>query len=396
MGSQLRAGIAFSVLMATSSLMALIFTVPAPVLYAIGEERGAWIAQGMSNAASLAIILGGPLAGWLNRRWNTRSLLLPSLLVYGIVGPLVLVIRSSYLLLASRFVLGFCAAVAVSASIAMISARYTGTQRLRLLGYQGGIASVAGLATLWIAGGMASSGGWRAPFILYGLGAVLFALAAPTLRNNVEPPAMPSAECDPDPGAWRTLAPLWAFYLAVILLFGASFSTGLQLSFKLGEHGIVDPAAQRNVILFGSFMNAVGSGVYGLVVARLGARLTFVAGIAALAGGALLIGSAATAVPIGAGAALMGTGGGLLGPSLIGRLVDRVSDSERAGAVGLFYSCIFIGEFLNPLFMQPVRGAYGSDVAFLALGGLLLIGVLWANVASRSWSAGNPAALAPP
>ena len=352
--------------MMTSCLMALIFTVPAPLLFLVGKEYGAWVAQGMSSLPSLGIVVGGPVAGWLSHKVSTRRLLLPALAVYGVVGPLALFIHSPGLLLASRFVLGFASAVAVSASITLISQRFDGTRRLKALGIQGGIASIAGLATLWVSGGMASGGNWRASFGLYALALILLALAWTTLRNGSDAHGPPDEKVTLA-GMLGVFRSLWGVYAAVILVFAASFSTGLQLSFKLGDNGIVNPIDQRNVILFGSLMNALSSIFFGFLVPLFGARRLFVGALVLMTAGALAIALGHMPFAIGVGSALMGVGSGMIGPYLIGLLTTRVDESERAGAVGVFYSCIFIGEFLNPIFMQPLRQAFGSDDAFLAL-----------------------------
>ena len=368
-----------AVLMSTSCLMALIFTVPAPLLYLVGEEYGAWVAQGISSLPSLGIVIGGPVAAWLSHKVSTRQLLLPALAVYGALGPLALFIHSAALLLASRFMLGFAAAIAVSASISLLSQRYDGAKRLKALGLQGGIASIAGLATLWLSGGIASGGDWRSSFVLYALALMLLIVALPTLRNGTGANKAARRQGGPQT-VWPMIKSLWALYTVVILLFAASFSTGLQLSFKLGDNGIVNPLQQRNVILFGSLMNALSSMSFGFVAERMGAQRIFLVALALMTAGALTIGQGHTPLVVGTGSALMGTGSGIIGPYLIGLLTTRIAESERAGAVGVFYSCIFIGEFLNPLFMQPLRQAIGSDGAFITLSVFL---ALISVVASR-------------
>jgi MFS family permease len=372
---RVRRGIALAVLLSMSSTMALIFTVPAPLLYQVGQEYGDWIAQGMSSLPAVGIVLAGPLSAWLNHRFSTRTLLLPALAIYGIAGVAAIFIQEPFALLASRFVLGVAAAIAVSSSVALIASLYEGPTRLKAFGFQGAIASVAGLATLWISGGMASRGTWRSSFELYALAFVLLAVAFVALprvvRSAQAAPAIASSTL-------ATLGPMWRFYLVVVLVFGASFSTGLQLSFRLGDGGIVDPLAQRNVILFASLANAIGSALFGFIAQRFGTRATFITGVALMGAGALAIGFGQQPLAIGFGSALMGFGAGIAGPSLLGTLTGRVTEAERAGAVALFYSCIFVGEFLNPLFMQSIRSGFGSVAAFNSLGVLLLLGAAWA------------------
>jgi MFS family permease len=367
--------------MAGSALMALIFTVPAPLLFTIGQEYGPWIAQGMGSIPALGIIVGGPVAGLLVRRLGTRGLLLPSFVIYGCVGPAPLLIDDPYVLLASRFVLGFSAAAAVAAGLAIISSRYEGTARLRILGIQGSIAAVVGLIALKASALIAVAGSWRSPFALYSVGFGLFAIALVVIDRE---PAAHASETAEARTPSRALWVYWRDYAVIVLLFAATFSTGLQLSFKLGDHGIVDPGTQSNVILAASLLSAIGSATYGFIVPKLGERATLVLLIALMATGAFVIGLGQEALVIACGAGIMGLGGGMTGPHLIGKLMARVTEAQRAAAVGFAYSCIFIGEFVNPLFMQPLRSAVTTDGAFLTLAALLSLGAVCGLRSARS------------
>lgn len=307
------------------------------------------------------------------------SINVPSLALYDLAGHSAVFIHDAYVLLAARLVLGITAATVVSASIATISARYEEPMRMRMIGFQGGLGAAVGLVTLWSAGQLAAAGTWRSPFSLYLPGFVLFGLALFGFRDSDDPLRGRSEHHS----SLGKLLSQWRLYAVTIVLFGATFTTALQLSFKLGEHGIADPRAQSYVILPSVLLNAVASAANGFVVTWIGDYITFVLLIALMAVGAGLIGIGQTAVTVAIGASLMGIGGGLLGPNLIGKLVVRTDESHRAEAVGLLYSCIFIGQFLNPFFMQPLREAFKTDDAFLILGGFLGVFMALAAITMR-------------
>jgi predicted MFS family arabinose efflux permease len=359
-----------TVLTLASCLMALIYTVPAPVLFQIGKEYGPWIAQGIGNLPSLGIIIGGPIAGYLARRFKFRWILVSSLCVYTLIGPMAIFLRNPYALLGSRFVLGLTTAIGVSASVALLSVRYADEARARMLGLQGGVAGFVGLAAIFLSGQIAAGHNWRTPFVLY-----LFAL--PMLLLSIAAPSRPRpSPAAASAGATWTFSAHWKYLLLVTLLFCASFSTGLQLSFKLGEHGILDPSAQSYVILCAALFNALGSTLYGFLFTALGEYAITLLLLSLMAAGALTIGAATFAGPIAVGAALMGFGGGLGGPHMLVRALNRVAVADRGSVTGLFYSSIFVGEFLNPVLMQPLRSSVGTDGAFLVLGGALAAATL--------------------
>lgn len=391
--ARFRATAEATVVLLGSGLMALIYTVPAPVLFQIGQDYGPWIAQGMGNLPSLGIIIGGPASGYLCRRFSTRRVLLTSLVAYSVLGPLAVYLRDPYVLLASRFVLGFTAALAVSATVVVLSARYSDMTRARMLGIQGGIAGFIGLASLLISGQIAAHFTWRIAFWMYLFAAPMFLLGLVGLRRETVVFSKTAAEIG---GTLRTLRSHWRLLTAVTLLFCASFSTGLQLSFKLGEHGVLDPGTQSYVILGSSLFNALGSTFYGSIVTKLGEFRVTLLLLTLMAAGALVIGVGLSPGPIALGASLMGFGGGMVGPNLLSKALARVSPVDRGSATGLFYSSIFIGEFLNPLIMQPLRSALGTDAAFLLLGAALGIATLGAAVVLRGSTRRGEATASPP
>jgi MFS family permease len=357
-----------------NTLIAAIYGIPEPILFKIAEEYGPWTAQIMSILASLGIIVGGPVTGFLFRRWGTRAVLISCLATYCVSGSLAVKFGGAVSLLASRFVLGMSAAGTASASVAIVSATFGGNVRNRLLGIQSGLATIAGIAFLWLSGESARDGNWRRPFALYAYAAIPLLFAILGFRKQTD---LLRATGAVGGGQFLEIRRIWDLFLLVIVLYAASFSAALQLSFKMGEHGIVDPRTQSYVIMLGSLCSALGAAAYGFVGALLAESTVFVCSIALLAAGALTIGFVAHAVWIAVGAALMGLGGGLMGPCLTVRVLARVSGGNSAAAIGLLYSGVFLGAFLNPLIMQPLRAAFTSDGAFIAVGGAFSAGVAW-------------------
>ena len=65
-------------------------------------------------------------------------------------------------------------------------------------------------------------------------------------------------------------------------------------------------------------------------------------------------------------------------------------DPLRATALGLMYTMIFVGEFLNPWVVTPLRVAFGIDTAFMLVGAAALSGAAVAYLRQS-----RPAAPAP-
>jgi MFS family permease len=174
---------ALGVIMAGLSAQSLIFSVPPPVLPAMARALGAdgaWVAQLVFVLPSLGLMLAGLASGWVVARAGLRRSLVAAVLVYGAMGSLPVVSASVPVLLASRFLLGAGCAVLSTGCTMLLAQSYTGEARARLLGFQAGAGSLAGLAALVLSGALGGILGWHVPFALYGVTAlpVLFVLRA--------------------------------------------------------------------------------------------------------------------------------------------------------------------------------------------------------------------------
>ena len=75
---------------------------------------------------------------------------------------------------------------------------------------------------------------------------------------------------------------------------------------------------------------------------------------------------------------LSSLGAGCVGPYVGNLLLDRAEPAVRARAAGLLYSATFVGDFLNPLAMLPLRQAFGIHMAFVIVGAVCAAGAVWA------------------
>ena len=86
------------------------------------------------------------------------------------------------------------------------------------------------------------------------------------------------------------------------------------------------------------------------------------------------------------GAALAALGSGCVGPYLGNLLLDRAAPAVRGRAAGLLFSATFVGDFLNPLAVTPLRLAFGIHGAFIGIGSMAVAGALWVMLRARSHS----------
>ena len=377
LAARTREAVMLIVLLSSGPFMALMFVVVAPVLSSLaahfGHGRdGALIAQMIMTLPSIGVILGGPATGWLVERAGIRYTMFLSLFAYSVAGSLGMAIDHLWLMFAMRFLLGSSAAGIATSTMAFIGQYYRDDTRQRILGYQSAAGAGSGLLALLAAGGMGEAAGWRAPFALYLLGAVVLMMALYSVPRAA--PLAPQAK-----QGFAGLLPLWPVYLLIVLVFSAIFMSAVQLAFLLADEGITSPAVQSWVLATSSACSAAGAWAYGHVRPRLGSYGTFALCLGLLSGGLAAIGFGHGAVAAAVGSAIAGLGSGAAGPYVAGTLLDRAPAEVRGRAVGFMYTAIYLGDFANPLIVTPVRAWFGIHGAFIAVSAALAAGAIWAT-----------------
>lgn len=367
-----RERIGLGVLVSASAFTLLPVTAISPLLSTIADHfgsggTGALKAQSIITLFGIGMMIGGPVSGWLGDRIGVRRMLLAMLFVYAIAGSAGLYLTDLAALLASRVVLGMASAGIASASYVMIASRYDGAGRARMLGYQIAVIAVVGVVSLLVAGVLARDIGWRAPFAIY---LVAFAaLGAACLAVFPEPPRRAGPQAAASSAAlWK----LWPIYLMLVPLYVATHMFTLQLSFVLAGDGIASPVTQSRIMTAMMAMTFFSGAAYGRIHERLGARWTLVLILVVMAASDILLGFTRGVGPTIAACVLAGFAGAAIVPYVIGAVLNRAPPEVQGRAVGFMYTAMYIGDFVNPLIINPLRAAVGNHHAFTIVGVVLL------------------------
>lgn len=366
------------VLMSGSATTALVLVVLLPVLPMLaanfgGGAAGAQLSQSVMTSPALGLIVGGFLSAAAIKSLGAYRLLLIGLFLYGLMGTAGLYLSDAPTLLGSRFMLGVAASFIGIASTALIAVLFTGQTRARLIGYKGALGSVGGIAGILIGGELGSIGGWRLPFAIYFFAWLLFVLAVMGRPKRVASAATDTpAEAQP-PGS---LISLWPFY-AVIVMFGVVLMmTVTQLSFLLAEIGVTEPSEVSRIAVMASIGAMVGGFGYGRVVGWIGARNAFPTIFAIWTLGLAMLGFSMTPEMTVVACAITGVAAGLFLPHMITTLAAAAPDHVRDRAIAMFYSAIFLGDFLNPFIVEPISVALTRHGAFQAVAGFTFLALM--------------------
>jgi MFS family permease len=382
--------IGIAVMLSSAPSLALIFTATAPVLPAIARHftpggqpaftipllgiaiDGTLFAQLLaSSMPSIGLMVGGAAAGYAIDRFGPRRVLLFALVAFSLFGSAGLYIDNPVWLLASRLALGFAGIAYGSATIWLIGGRFDDIGRARALSYRNIAGGVAGMTSILVAGHVAEVAGWQSVFALFLLPLLLIPatlFAIPPLAAD-RPRAAQGATKE-------SLAFLWPIFITAVLLAIVMMMNTTQLSFLLLDNGLSKPSDQSHVIVAGSLMTMVGSIVYSELGPRLTTRGNYSVPAILLGVGCITLGTSHEQIQATIGAAFTGMGSGWLIPHFSRLILGRSPASARGRAVGLFYSAIYMGDFLNPFVVRPVVLTMGIHRTYFLIGGVVALSAL--------------------
>ena len=151
-------------------------------------------------------------------RWmSERQMIVTGLLLFSTSGLLPLVVQDYPLIFLSRFLFGLGTGMINAKAISIISERYSGNDKTRMLGYRGS-AEVVGSAILTFMVGQLLPLGWPAIFAVYGGGyliLLLYILFVPYPKEKKQ-----ASLKEKKKGSARLRSPQWRFSLMLAVIAG--------------------------------------------------------------------------------------------------------------------------------------------------------------------------------
>lgn len=330
--------------------------------------RGAFIAQMTMATASLGLMIGCIVSGWILQKAGTRYTLLASLIIFAIMGSGGLFLRDATLLLTSRFILGFASACATTTCLWGISAEYSGDNRAKVLGISAAVSNGFALATT-VLGGFIAQHGWPLAFVQYSVfGLVGGCIAFVGLRQ-----VRPRGDAVAASGDSSFLKRLLPFYLLVAVMFIVMFMSSTQFAFVMQEDGISDPGRRSLFMAVVTVSAASLSFGYGALQRRLGVPGAFAFGAACMAAALLIVGSAIHPAYFALAALLMGLYVGVLGPWIYQVVSEQTNAVSRSHAIGLLGAFAYFGGSLNPIVLSPLGNALGLRKVYYLAAALMVV-----------------------
>ncbi|KRB86735.1 hypothetical protein ASE00_08635 [Sphingomonas sp. Root710] len=346
--------------MIIATVCAALPVLPAVILAFPNEPHIAELAPLIAVLPFLTSALSSVATGVLGERLDRRKLLVPGAAVFAASAVMPIWVESFTLILVSRAVVGLAVGAMMTSAVALTGDYYSGHARQKWLSAQGAAVAVAGMFVSIVSGALGELN-WRYAFLPLFVGIPLFlgliTARAPIARSG----HVDALTATPSAGAVPRAAWFFIFGLAV-----AGNALIMPPSFELGA--LLQEKAVGSSLLTGLALATVSatSALAAFSVARL-QRLTpstkIVLAFGAAGIGTIVIAQASLLTTLFIGAALVGIGQGLLGPTLSIWLLEETPDRMRGRAVGVYTTLTLITFFAAPLIARSAAISLQSSSA---------------------------------
>ncbi|MGN7409502.1 MFS transporter [Sporosarcina sp. SAFN-010] len=323
------------------------------------------------TAPSLIIIPFSFVSSYLTTKISKRAIVMIGLTIYIISGVGAQFTNTIEMLLAFRFVLGAGVGLVMPLSISLISDHFVGREQVKMMGYSSAFSNLGGIVTMTLAGFLATFG-WKVPFNVYWMGAIIFILVYFFLPKN-EP-------VQPHGSGPKKRLPLSVYGYALasgsIMLVYYGIATNMALFLEQGKLGGSSVAGA--VISF----TTIGGMITSLTLAQLQDALKkFLIPISLLFMG-LAFGCLAltSSIPVILTAVcFVGLGQGILFPLINIKALGLVNPLNSDRVIAVVSSCIYIGQFSSPLVLDSIARSMGHPTIrfqYFFIGSALVLSVI--------------------
>ncbi|MET0241126.1 MAG: MFS transporter [Sphingobium sp.] len=312
----------------------------------------------------VTMVFGAPLMGFLIDKVSLKRLLISASLVYAIAGTAGLYLSNLYALLASRLFVGLAAAGIATMSMTLINTRLQGNDRARWMGFHVSTAMFGSLVIHPTVGALGELG-WRWPFLAYGAGLILAAVA---FMGLTETPPVPrpvaGAVASSSVGSPARRFPYWFLPLAFIMG-TVTYLPNVYMPYVVREIGVTSPSVIAAVMLADAVIGACMSLLFGRSQKHLSSYAAFIFSFSCVGTGMLIVSLASGFAGVVAGMLVFGFGIGWFVPNLMTSLSRHVAATQQGRAVGIVKAAHYVAVTLGILAVEPVFRAFGPSGVML-------------------------------
>ena len=358
-----------STLLLSSTLIVFAAASLTPALPAMQEHFadldnvGLWVKLVIA-VPSLFTLLGAPVIGIGVDYVGRKSILVISVILFGLFGSLGFFIPSISGILVSRALLGLATSGITTSVTTLIGDYYSGQARVKVLGLQAAFIGIGAVTALLI-GGVLADLNWRNPFLIHLLAFLILPLIVFFLKEPegiVKNPQSSSTEeseqtiiNQPQTGEMKVPKRLLVFiYFTALLGEVMLYLVPVHLPFYL--QAMTGANAKQNSIAIAAMtlFFIIGSLLFAKVKERLDYMTLVVVSLGLISISYEIVGLVNHYSLVLFGLTICGLGAGFLVPNLDSWLTATVPATYRGRAVGGLTASTFLGQFLSPILTQPL------------------------------------------
>lgn len=320
---------------------------------------------------ALAIALTGFFIGALSDRIGKIRVLAASVAVFSIAGSSGFYLTTLPAILAARFILGIGIAGIICTTSALVISYYDGYTRTKVLGYQAASMGL-GVIILETSGGFLACISWRAAFLIYLIGVVIFAGILLTMKEPARPKL---ADVQEEPDAAFPVGPLLLIYVTVFLGNMLFFVMPSRLPYLIADMSAARIAGENTALISGIFLGISGVAstlvgiFYGRFAGKYGKNTLLVFAFVSFGIGLCGLGLAASLTVAAFAVIAIGIGEGLLMPTILNGIAAITPRKFLGRASGGFSVALNLGQFACTFALIIVIGFIASGhLQFLFFG----------------------------
>lgn len=292
-----------------------------------------------------------PFMGILADRLGRKTILIPSLLLFGLAGFTCMFTRKFETLLWFRLFQGIGAASLGSLNVTIIGDLYQGNRRATAMGYNASVLSL-GTASYPALGGTLAIFGWNFPFVLPLL-AVPFGILLTFSLNNPEPKEKQDLR-QYGKNVWKVInqPSVWGLFITNILVFFLIYGAYVTYLPSLLKDRMMANSFQIGITMsIMSLTTAVTSSQIGRIAKKYSSRNILLAGVILYILAMILLANVYSWYAIFPPLLIFGLGQGLFLPTAQTMLVGFAPMKERAAFMSINSMVLRIGQTTGPLVM---------------------------------------------
>lgn len=306
-----------------------------------------------------------PVIGILADRYGRKTILIPSLFLFGIAGLGCFFIKDWHLLLGLRFIQGIGAASLGMLNITLIGDLFDGPKRGEIMGYNASVLSI-GTATYPAIGGALAMAGWQYPFLLPFL-AIPTALMVMFWLKNPEPTKKPNLK-QYLRKTWRIInqKTVWGLFILNIFMFVILYGAYLSYFPQLMEERMLASSLFIGIMMSAfSVVTAITSSQLKRINQLLKPKAQLQIGFGLYMISMILLSFAGEWWQLLFPVITFGIAHGMIIPGVQTLLVGFAPISERAGFMSINGMVLRIGQTTGPIIIGIFYALDGIGTAFI-------------------------------